>query len=128
MKVGNVDVEINGTFVITHFDDDRFVLADIDEQPGQAETAAAHGLTVKEMNLTHDLTHSLLAKWLGLPYSPTLRGVATRDIYPHHAEEEAAVLAIQRFARLAGVSLLGLARGEKPHLAPARRKGYGDAG
>lgn len=64
------------------------------------------------MNREHDLTHSLLARALGLPHSPTLHDVAHgRAASDLHAIEEEAVLALQRFARAAGVDLVATAAG-----------------
>lgn len=87
------------------------VLAEHEEQPGQAETAA--GLRypdAQSMNRDHDLMHSLLAHWLGLPASPTLIQVADGQFGSDiAAAEEAAVLAVQRFANLAGVDLQAVA-------------------
>lgn len=61
------------------------------------------------MSRDHELGHALLAHWLGLPHSPTLKGVASGRYWPHWQVEESAVLALQRYARLAGVDLATLA-------------------
>ncbi|WP_342643461.1 hypothetical protein [Rhodoligotrophos ferricapiens] len=61
------------------------------------------------MSRDHEATHHLLATWLGLPHSPTLYGVAAKQTYPDWMLEEAAVLAIQAFARANGVDLTTLA-------------------
>jgi hypothetical protein len=104
--LGAVSIECDEAFTVTRFGDGRSVVADHAEQPGQAATAADMGISVEEMNRGHDLTHSLLAFWLGLPHSPTLHGVATGHHYEHHAIEEAAVLAVQLWAKVAGVDLI----------------------
>jgi hypothetical protein len=62
------------------------------------------------MSREHELAHTMLAGWLGLPYSPTLQGVATGDTWPHWHLEEAAVLALQAYARALGVSIVDLAK------------------
>jgi hypothetical protein len=62
----------------------------------------------------HELAHSLLAHWLGLPESPTLAGVAAGNHWPYWWREEAAVLALQGFARAAGVSLIEIAQKQNP--------------
>ncbi len=95
---------------MTMFPDGLTVHADHAEQPGQAETAARMGLTVSEMNRTHDLIHAMLAEFLGLPHSPTIRGLATGRHWPHHKAEEAAVLAVQAYAKAAGVDLAKVAK------------------
>lgn len=64
-----------------------------------------------EMHRDHDLTHCLLAHWLGLPASPVIAGVA-RQTPLSKAEagaEEEAVLAVQKFAQQQGVDLRRLA-------------------
>lgn len=76
------------------------------EQPGQAETAQRIGApSVREMNRTHDLVHSLVARALGLDYSPTLLAVAKGEVYPYWEAEEAAVLAVQAWAFAADIDL-----------------------
>jgi hypothetical protein len=66
------------------------------------------------MSREHELCHSLLAGWLGLPCSPTMRGIALRTAgigpwFPEWRAEEACVLAVQRFARVCDVDLVALA-------------------
>lgn len=66
------------------------------------------------MSRDHELCHSLAAVWLGLPMSPTMRGIALRQAgigpwFLGWREEEALVLAAQRFARLCDVDLVALA-------------------
>lgn len=81
---------------------------DDDEYRARA-VALGYGADTLAMSRDHELVHSLLAGWLGLPESPTLRGVADQRFWPHWQAEEAAVLGVQRFARMAGVDLVGLA-------------------
>jgi hypothetical protein len=57
----------------------------------------------------HELTHHLLAHWLGLAASPTLAAVARGTTDAHWRLEEAAVLAVQAFARAKGLSLVEIA-------------------
>jgi hypothetical protein len=63
------------------------------------------------MNRDHDLAHTLLAYFLGMPCSPALRdvamGVAANDV---HWLEEEAVLSLQKFARAMGIDLVLIAR------------------
>lgn len=72
------------------------------------------------MSREHELSHALLARWLGLPCSPTMRGIALRTAgigpwFPAWRVEEACVLAVQKFARVCDVDLVRLAveAGEK---------------
>jgi hypothetical protein len=54
----------------------------------------------------HDLLHAALCAWLGLPESPVLRHSAEgRGASDLTNLEEDAVLAVQRFARAAGIDL-----------------------
>lgn len=105
------EVEWSPQYTITRFWGGASIVSDHSEQKGQTATAEKLGMSVEKMNQTHDLTHSLLAFWLGMPNSPTLKAVAKGNLYLHNAAEEEAVLAIQRWANLAGVDLLKLAKG-----------------
>ena len=108
ITLGSVVVHVEGSRTLTDFGDGHYCIGAHAEQDGQAETAASVGMSVEEMNRCHDLTHSLLAHWLGLRHSPTLYGVATGHIYQHHQIEETAVLAVQRWANVAGVDLANI--------------------
>lgn len=80
--------------------------------PYQAASAKAlgYGDDLARASREHELAHSLLAVLLGLPESPTLHGVARGRHWQHWRAEEAAALALQRFARMAGVDLVARAR------------------
>jgi hypothetical protein len=75
-------------------------------------TARAHGYGEDTALLSreHELCHGLLAAMLGLPHSPTLWAVAHGTDDPTGPLEEAAVLAVQRFARAVGASLVEAAQ------------------
>jgi hypothetical protein len=62
------------------------------------------------MSREHEITHHLLAHWLGLAHSPTMMGIAVTHIFKDWRTEEAAVLGIQAFARLMGVDLSEVAK------------------
>jgi hypothetical protein len=109
-----------GATVLDLHDDGLTVtrLADGAEIPARAQDDNAYverslllgyGTDTSAMSREHEIAHSLLAHWLGLPESPTLRGVADRSFWPHWHLEEQAVLAVQSFARAAGVDLVTLA-------------------
>jgi hypothetical protein len=73
------------------------------------ETAAEHGYRDDTLRLCqeHELTHVALAHILGLAESPTMRMVASGNGHQRLANiEEAAVLALQRFANVVGVNLI----------------------
>jgi hypothetical protein len=104
-------VRIDGNFTVTTFDDSielctpHFLITD-----GQEETARdVWYKDAKELNRDHDVTHHLLAKLLGLAYSPALYKAAHDEANPDAWIEEAAVLAIQRFANQQGISLIEVA-------------------
>jgi len=112
IQLGSVTVEIHDGYTVTRFADGKEVHALHAEQPGQAETAKGLGYPDAEaMNTEHDLAHCLLAYWLGLDCSPTLRDVADGKpaTEPHWLEEEA-VMSLCKFANAMGVSLVEVAR------------------
>jgi hypothetical protein len=111
-QLGSVTVELHNGWSVTRFADGLEVHAHHAEQPGQAATALSLGYSDPiAMNKEHDLAHSLLCYWLGLPCSPTLRDVATDNPASEiHFHEEQAVLALTRFANAVGVSLVEVAR------------------
>lgn len=87
---------------------------DDDEYRARA-AALGYGDDTLAMSRDHEMVHHILAAVLGLPYSPTLMGVATGRFCEHWQAEEAAVLGVQRFARLAGVDLLAVAAKASHH-------------
>jgi hypothetical protein len=110
-RFGEVTVDILSGLTITTLADGSKVPADHAEQPGQAEIAVAHGYdSAEELNRDHDLAHSLLSHMIGLEASPTLAGVTAGKHFKYWQVEEAAVLALQAFCKVAGVDLMDLAR------------------
>ncbi len=70
-----------------------------------------YGTDTAAMNADHEITHALLAAWLGLDESPVMRAVADdawQDGPAALGLEEDAVLAVQRLARAWGVELAGV--------------------
>jgi hypothetical protein len=61
------------------------------------------------MSREHELGHHLISAMLGLPHSPTMWAVAHGTEDPTGPLEEAAVMAVQRFARAVGASLVDAA-------------------
>lgn len=83
---------------------------DTDEYRARA-VSLGYGDDTAAMSKDHEAGHHLLAGLLGLPCSPTMRGIALHAAgigprWPRWREEEAAVLALQAYARACGVSLL----------------------
>ena len=110
-RFGEVTVDITKGLTLTRLPDGAIVPAEHREQPGQADIAEGLGYpNAVAMNEQHDLLHSLIAHWLGMDASPTLKGVASGKHYPHWREEENAVFAIAAYANAAGVDLMEVAR------------------
>jgi hypothetical protein len=109
IRLGSAVVTIGDGYTVTQFADGSKIHALWAEQPGQAVTARRLGMSVWELNRSHDVTHSLLAAWFGLPHSPTLHAIANGRLYPENAAEERAVMAVQAFARAVGVDLMAVA-------------------
>lgn len=109
-QFGEVTVEIGDGLTLTRIPDGSIVPATHSEQAGQAALARELGYSsVEDMNREHDMLHSLLAHLLGLPASPTLEGVASKQTYQYWREEEAAVFALCKFAHCTGVDLTVIA-------------------
>lgn len=68
---------------------------DNDDYRARAE-ALGYGDDTERMSREHEVCHALLCQWIGLRESPTLRGVADGQYWPHWRDEEAAVLALQK--------------------------------
>ena len=112
IELGSTTIVVTDDMVLTIFSNGRIAKAKRKEIPGQAQTASELGMSVSEMNRTHDLVHSLLCHWLGLPHSPTLFAVSVEDTYNNWRVEEKAVLAIQQFSRVLGLDLVQVAQKE----------------
>lgn len=98
----------SATHCRTVFPDGAAVPASPEGTPEQAATARelGYGEDVAGMVRDHELAHTLIAEWCGLPGSPTLRRVATgapREDADGEWWEEALVLAFQRFVRTGAV-------------------------
>lgn len=109
--IGATTVTITPEHTITRFADGTAVHAAHEDiaHVGQAVTAQQLGYPdVRSMNQEHDLYHTLLAHWLGLSASPTLRAVADGTPYAQWAAEEQAVLALQHWAQTVGVRAISL--------------------
>jgi hypothetical protein len=72
-----------------------------------------YGCDTLQMCKDHEVMHIALCHWLGLPDSPTMaliRGKGDDRAMMLNRLEEAAVLAVQHFARAAGVDLMKIFR------------------
>ncbi len=123
-KLGDSTVTHMDDYTVTSFPDGTRVVSEHGYNPEQQKTADDHQMTVEEMNRGHDLAHSLLADLLGLPASPTLKAVAGRPYTPYYEwwwVEERAVLALQAYAKVAGVDLGALAAKRSRDVATGER-------
>lgn len=68
-----------------------------------------YGADVDRMSREHELGHHLISHLLGLPCSPTMMGLAIGKHAACWREEENAVLALQKLARMVGVDLVQIA-------------------
>jgi hypothetical protein len=112
LRIGSTEIDLHDDgLTVTRLADGAEIPARAQEDNAYIERALllGYGTDTAAMSREHEVCHSLLAAWLGLPESPTLRGVADGSFWPHWHLEEAAVLAIQAFARAAGVDLVEVA-------------------
>jgi hypothetical protein len=121
IKLAGADIILcDDGLTITRYPDDTEVLARaphsswaeqsaIDSYCAQA-AELGYGDDVDAMSREHEIAHHVLASVLGQPHSHTMWAVAhgTKDI--SGAAEEAAVMALQRFARKRRANLVDVAR------------------
>lgn len=109
-RLGVCQVDITPECTYTKFPDGQMVLGWHEPQKGQDKLAKDMGYrSAYEMNVHHDLTHTLVSTMIGLPYSCTMRGIADKNFWRHHRREEAAILGVQQLALAAGIDLLKVA-------------------
>lgn len=114
LQIGEALVLIDGNETRTVFASGAESIAHHMPQLDQSITARRIGApSVEAMNRTHDLAHSLVARALGLPASPTLLSMAEGwPRYPHWRAEENAAFALQTWAFATGVDLVQTARAQ----------------
>ena len=80
---------------------------DTDEYRGTAQRYG-YGSDTLSLCIEHEIMHVALCHWLGLPESPTMAAVkvGSDDNLELRGLEEAAVLAIQQFARACHIDLV----------------------
>lgn len=112
MKLAQADIEWDDGMTVSRYAEGEVAACPEDNENYRARAAAlGYGGDTALMSREHEIGHHLLAHWLGLPRSPTMDGLlGPGPIYAHWRTEEAAVLAIQAFARIAGVDLTELAK------------------
>jgi hypothetical protein len=105
-----IDINDNGQ-TNTLYPDGAWVQAYPKPDEVYLATARAQGYGDNPMLMCreHELGHHLIAALLGLPHSPTMWAVAHGTEDPTGPLEEAAVMAVQRFARAVGASLVDAA-------------------
>lgn len=112
IRIGQTEIEFRGDLTVSHLPGGLEVVAAPQDDPEYLGRAASlgYGIDTLAMSRAHEVGHSLLAHWLGLPESPTLRGVASGNYWEHWHSEECAVMAIQKMANMAGVDLIQRAK------------------
>lgn len=110
IRLANAEVEFHDSgLTVTKYGDREIKAWPEDTDEYRARAASLGYGDVFSMSREHEVTHHMLAEWLGLGFSPTLTAVSAGDRDPVWHLEEAAVLAIQAFARSRGVDLVALA-------------------
>jgi hypothetical protein len=101
-----IEVYADSTRII--FDDGSVVYGAPEDTDDYRATAQRYGYGEDTLRLCkeHEVTHIALCDWLGLS-SPTMELVrhGTGEVHLNHLEESA-VLAVQHFARAAGIDLV----------------------
>lgn len=114
LHLAQCTVAVTPLHVATTLPDGSTVYGEPHDTAEYRHTAVNHGygLDIARMNRTHELTHTMLAHWLGLPASPVFERISAglTEATDMTALEETAVLAIEAFANHMGVDLVGIAR------------------
>jgi hypothetical protein len=110
ISFGPITVEVRADGTLIAFPDGSSVPGAPHDTKAYRATAEAHGYGADTLRLCqeHELLHIALCHWLGID-SPTmalLRGADGAGLQDLNPIEEAAVLAVQRLARAAGVDLV----------------------
>jgi|SRR4051812_39079703 hypothetical protein len=110
---GDSTIWIYSTGTSIQFADGRVVAGEPEDTDDYRATALRYGYGEDTLALCidHEIMHLALNDWLGLPDSPTMHAVRHDRLDENHdlrRLEEAAVLAVQQYARAAGVDLRGL--------------------
>jgi len=125
IPLGEAWIYIYSGYTITRFRDGTFVTARHDDVRGLGQVRRARRLgypSAEALNASHDLCHSLLASWLGEPYSPTLYAQAHGTVDPWWYIEEMAVLAVQRLTVTRGIDLIARAQYWSTHDGPEQHR------
>lgn len=111
LRLGKATVELHdGDLTVTKLPDGEVPAVPQDSGVYRARAERlGYGQDTARMSREHEVVHALLNAWLGLPYSPTLHGVATGREWPYWHLEEAAVLALQAYCRVHNIDIVELA-------------------
>lgn len=112
IRLAGSEIEIASWGVTTLYPDGLSVPAAPQDDATYRVRAESLGYGTDTMRLCqeHEVMHAIVAEWLGLEHSPTLRGVAEGSYWPHWQIEEAMVLAAQKMCRQLGIDIIDLAR------------------
>jgi hypothetical protein len=111
LTFGGTTVQVLADGTQIEFADGTTVVGQPEDTDAYRHTAQTHGYGADTLSLCieHEVMHVALADWLGVSDSPTMKAVRTNrltDDLPFRTLEEAAVLAVQRYARAAGIDLV----------------------
>lgn len=113
LTIGGHRLVFDGPLTVTRLNKDGKLIRAVPENNQEYRNRSigtGYGANTKLMSREHEITHALIAKWLKLPESPTMRGVADDKYFSHWGAEEAAVLAIQQLCRRLEISIEELAK------------------
>lgn len=111
MKLAGAHIECSDGYTVSVYPEGKVAAFPEDtETYRERAESLGYGDDTALMSREHEITHHLLAHWLGLPHSPTMMGIAVSHIFKDWHTEEAAILGIQAFARLMKVDLIEAAK------------------
>ena len=118
IRFGDTLVTVHDFGTVITFADGLQVDGNPEDTDPYRATAARYGYGSDTLALCkdHEIMHIALAHWLRIE-SPTMR---QRDDMDLRELEEAAVLAVQQYARAAGVDLIQRFTTDEPHRRPPR--------
>lgn len=110
LRFHDTTIEVHDDHTMIYLPSGATVPGAPEDTDGYRATAHRYGYGEDTLQLCkdHEVMHVALSDWLGLPISPTMHFVSTGDDseVALRGLEEAAVLAIQRYARAAGIDLI----------------------
>lgn len=112
LNIGTTQISVSDQGVVIDFAGGDQVLGEPEDTEGYRDTAQRYGYGADTLALCidHEIMHIAIGQWLGVE-SPTMnaiRGKRMGENFILRSLEESAVLALQQYARAAGVNLIRL--------------------